>query len=68
MMGARIGMSFLWAVGCYLAAAAAGYFLILTMSSNTHDRQMEAGMTAAFFIGPIAAIIGFIVNFVRLRP
>ncbi|HKP30358.1 MAG TPA: hypothetical protein VJU15_13185 [Gemmatimonadales bacterium] len=67
-MGARIGISFLWAIGCYAAAAVLGYFLIMAMSSNTHDRQMEASMTAAFFFGPVGAIIGFIVNFIRLRP
>lgn len=66
-MGARIGMSFLWAVGCYFGGAVIGYFLIMGLSSNTHDRQMEAGMTAAFFVGPVAAVIGFIVNFIRLR-
>lgn len=67
-MGARIGVSFLWAVGCYVVAAILGYFLVMGFSSNGHDRQMEAGMTAAFFFGPIAAVIGFIVNFIRLRP
>jgi len=67
-MGARLGMSFLWAIGCYLVAAVLGYFLIMGLSSNTHDRQMEAAMTAAFFFGPVAAVLGFIVNFIRLRP
>jgi len=67
-MGGRLGISVLWAIGCYIAGAMAGYFLITGMSSNTHDRQMEASMTAAFFFGPVAAVIGFIVNFIRLRP
>lgn len=67
-MGARIGISFLWAVGCYIGAAIVGYVLIMGTSSNTHDRQMEAGMTAAFLFGPVAAIVGFIINFIRLRP
>jgi hypothetical protein len=67
-MATRIGISFLWAVGSYLAGAVVGYFLITALSSNSHDRQMEASMTAAFLVGPVAAILGFIVNFIRLRP
>ena len=55
-------------MGCYLAGAVVGYFLTTTLSSNSHDKQMEASMTAAFFFGPVAGIIGFIVNFIRLRP
>lgn len=66
-MLARIGYGVLWAFGAYILAALAAYFLIMQLSSNAHDRQMEAGMTAAFFIGPVAALLGFIVGFLRHR-
>jgi hypothetical protein len=45
--------------------AFAGYFLISWFSSNTHDRSVEAAMTAAFVFGPFAALIAFIVGVVR---
>jgi nitric oxide reductase large subunit len=54
-------------LGCALAAwvigAFAGGFLISLASSNAHDRSLEAAMTGAFVIGPIAAIIGFMAGF-----
>lgn len=64
-MLARIGYGVLWAIGAYGVAAVFGYLLVMQYSTNTHDRQMEAGMTAAFFFGPVAAVIGFIVGFIR---
>lgn len=60
-------ISLLIAVAAYLIAAVGGYFLITKLSSNTHDRSMEATMTAAFVLGPIAAIIAFIVAYLMLR-
>jgi hypothetical protein len=55
----------LWAVGGYLVAAVASYFLILQLSSNVHDRSVEAAMTSAFFCGPAGAIAAFVVGAVR---
>lgn len=60
-------LSLLIAVAAYLIAVVGGYFLITKLSSNTHDRSMEATMTAAFVLGPIAAIIAFIVAYLMLR-
>jgi len=45
--------------------AVGGGFLISVLSSNTHDRSVEAAMTGAFVTGPLIAIIGFIVGFVK---
>ena len=59
----RFGIGVLGAIGGYLLAAVAGYFLILQFSSNVHDRAMEAGMTAAFVAGPLGAVLGFIAGF-----
>ncbi len=60
-------LSLLVAVAAYLVAAVGGYFLITKLSSNAHDRSMEASMTAAFVLGPIAAIIAFIAAYLTLR-
>lgn len=47
-------------VGGYLVGLFGGMLLINLFSSNTHDRGMEAAMTAAFVIGPITAILAVI--------
>lgn len=60
-------VSFLIAAVAYVVAAVLGYFLIMKVSSNTHDRSMEAGMTGAFVIGPIVAVIAFIVAYLSMR-
>lgn len=60
-------LSLLIAVVVYAIAAVGGYFLITKLSSNTHDKSMEATMTGAFVFGPIAAIIAFIVAYLTLR-
>jgi uncharacterized membrane protein YeaQ/YmgE (transglycosylase-associated protein family) len=64
---ARIGRGFLWAVAAYFVGAFVGYWLIMWLSSNTHDRSMEAGMTSAFVLGPLSAFVGFIAGVLR-RP
>jgi hypothetical protein len=61
----RFGFGLLYAVGGYFLGALASYFLILQLSANTHDRALEAAMTSAFFFGPLAAVIAFIVGAVR---
>lgn len=68
LMLGRIGRALLWGVGCYVVAVMVTYFLISQFSRNTHDRSMEAGMTAFFIIGPLAAIVGGSVAFVRHKP
>jgi hypothetical protein len=37
----------------YVAGAAAGLFLVSTLSSNTHDTDLETVMTAAFVTDPL---------------
>lgn len=61
----RLGIGALWAVGGYIAAALLGYLLVQGLSTNTHDRSLEAAMTAAFVAGPLGAVVGFIVGFIR---
>jgi hypothetical protein len=61
----RFGLGLFFALGGYLMAAAAGYFLIGQFSSNTHDRDLEAAMTSAFVLGPLGAAAGFVAGLVR---
>lgn len=60
----RLALGLLFGVSGYVAAAIAGYFLIMGFSSNTHDRLLEAGMTSAFVLGPAGAVLGFAVGFI----
>lgn len=50
----------------YILGAVAGYFLVEGLSSNTHDRSLEAAMTGAFVVGPLFAIVAFIAVFVKI--
>ena len=63
----RLVLALLGAVGGYLVLALLGYALTNTLSSNTHDRTVEAAMTSAFVWGPLGGIAGFIACF-RRRP
>jgi hypothetical protein len=49
----------------YAVGAAVGGLLVDAVSSNTHDRSVEAAMTGAFAIGPLVAVIAFVVGFAR---
>ena len=60
----RFGIGLLCAVGGYLIAAFVSYFLIGWFSSNMHDRSVEAAMTSAFVLGPLGAVVGFVVGLV----
>ena len=56
----RIGRGLLWGVPAYVVGAFGGGWLISVFSTNQHDRSMEAAMTGAFVLGPLAAVIGFV--------
>ena len=64
----RLGFGVLWAIPAYLVGAFGGGFLVSLLSSNTHDRSVEAAMTGAFVLGPLAGFIGFVVGAVRAVP
>jgi hypothetical protein len=49
-------------VAGYALGALTWYFGVMMVSSNTHDRLLEAQMTAAFIGGPIGAVVGAIVG------
>lgn len=61
----RILIAVLWAGVGYVAGGFAGGFLVYLLSSNVHDRDLEAAMTGAFFIGPAFAILAFAVAYLR---
>jgi hypothetical protein len=44
----------------YPVFAFLGYWAILLLSNNQHDRSVEASMTAAFAIGPAGAVAGLV--------
>jgi Na+/glutamate symporter len=48
----------------YPIVAFGGYWAVALLSDNTHDRGVEAAMTALFALGPLGAIIGLIVGVV----
>lgn len=56
----RVLFGFLYAVPAYLLGAFGGGYAVSLLSSNQHDRSVEAAMTGAFVLGPLAAIIGFV--------
>jgi hypothetical protein len=65
----RIGFGVLWGIAGYLCGAFGGGWLVTQMSTNTHDRGMEAAMTGAFLFGPLVGLIAFVVGAVRAgRP
>jgi hypothetical protein len=66
MRRALIGL--LWAIPGYLAGAFGGGYLVSVLSSNTFDRSMEAAMTGAFILGPLAAVVAFAIGAIRAKP
>ena len=61
-----LGLSLLAAVIGYIVGLFGGMGLINLLSSNNHDRSLEAAMTGAFFIGPLVAVLAFIITLVYL--
>jgi hypothetical protein len=61
----RLAIGLLAGAAGYALAAITGYFLVDALSTNTHDRAVEAAMTGAFVFGPVGAVAGFITGFVR---
>lgn len=55
------------AVAGYLIGAVGGALLINLLSSNTHDRSVEAAMTGAFVTGPLLALVGCVLGALRAR-
>jgi hypothetical protein len=45
----------------YVVGGFGGGMLVSVLSSNVHDRDVEAAMTGAFVLGPIGAVVGLAV-------
>jgi hypothetical protein len=67
-MGRRLLFGGLWGAASYVAGALAGGLLTSVLSSNTHDKSVEAVMTGAFYTGPLAAVLGFVLAAALTRP
>lgn len=63
----RVVRGLLYALTAYVSVAICSYVLVLRLSPNTHDRELEAAMTSVFFYGPAAALIAFVAGVVRRR-
>ena len=59
------------ALGAGLFGYAVGLFgglgLVLLLSSNQHDRSVEAAMTGAFVVGPLTGLLFATLGFVRSK-
>ena len=64
----RFGIALLCAIAGYVVVAFVSYFLVGWLSSNTHDRSVEAAMTSAFVYGPAGAVVAFIIGLFIGRP
>ena len=51
----------------YAVGLFGGIGLVYMLSSNQHDRSMEAAMTGAFVVGPLTALLFATVSFVRTK-
>jgi hypothetical protein len=60
------GLSLLAALVGYIVGLFGGMGLVNMLSSNTHDRSIEAAMTGAFVIGPLVAVVAFVVMLVYI--
>jgi hypothetical protein len=67
-VGKRIAMALLGGLLGYALGAFGGGYLVSELSSNTHDGSMEAAMTGAFVLGPLAGLAGAAVGFWRTKP
>lgn len=52
-----LGFAVLAVIGGYLVGLCAGMALIEAVSSNTHDKSLEAAMTGAFVLGPLTTVV-----------
>ena len=55
------------AVAGYLAGAFGGGFLVGALTSNRHDAGIEAAMTGAFVLGPMAAAAALVAALMLTR-
>lgn len=49
----------------YAVGLAAGALLVSLFSTNSHDKDLEVIMTAAFVTGPLGALSGVVIAFMQ---
>jgi ABC-type uncharacterized transport system permease subunit len=62
-----IFLAILWSIPAYFVGLFGGLWLLPLVSGHTHDGSVEAAMTGAFVLGPLAALAGFTVGFLFHR-
>lgn len=45
----------------YAAGGVLGYAIVMGASANTHDKPVEAAMTAVFVTGPVLAVLAGVI-------
>jgi len=63
----RVALSIAVGLLGYAVGLFGGLGLVLLLSSNQHDRSLEAAMTGAFVVGPLTALLFAAVSFVRAK-
>ena len=63
----QLGIGLVSAVVGYLVGAFGGGYLVSVLSSNSHDRPVEAAMTGAFVTGPLLAVAAVIAGLLLFR-
>lgn len=63
----RFGLSLLGLLLGFGGGVAAGFALVTLASPNTHDKSIEAAMTAFFVTGPMGAILGLAIALLLSR-
>jgi hypothetical protein len=63
----RFGLSLLGLLLGYGGGVAAGFALVTLAYPNTHDKSIEAAMTAFFVTGPMGAILGLAIALLLSR-
>ena len=64
-MARRVLGALAWGAAFFVVGAIAGMIAINALSSNTHDRSVEAATTAIFVCGPAAGLVGAVIGAVR---
>ncbi|MEZ0540083.1 hypothetical protein [Fibrella arboris] len=59
----KIGISLFGGFVGYVLVAVFGFFLLIRLSSDTHDREVEAAITRLLTLGPIGAIQGIFMGY-----
>lgn len=54
-----LGGAVLCGVAGYFVGMSSGMALVYALSPNPHDKDLEAAMTGAFFVGPLVAVLCF---------